>query len=333
MPVDTPVFPPLGAALRQWAVRVMDVILHLGAHRTGTTSFQDYMRRHTDDCAAHAVGFWGPRRTRRGLYAELLPQNQSSEATRRRAETRIRLAIDRAQSKGMGRLIISDENMIGSVRDNIRSGQLYPRIAERMSHIAEAFDGRITAVIFSVRGLDRYQCSSLAYAVSRGHPVPDRAHLHDMATDPRGWREVVCDLAAALPGVPLQVLPFERFVGRPHTVLSIAGGFDAPRDTQRACLNRSPMLPELRRVLSTKGMSPAALPFGMGRWNPFTNEEHAALREKHADDMMWLTAGADGLATLTEDCLRDRAGQTPPPGALEKGRRDEFEERRMARPG
>ena len=37
---------PVEAADSNWAGHVMDVILHVGAHRTGTKTFQDYMRRH-----------------------------------------------------------------------------------------------------------------------------------------------------------------------------------------------------------------------------------------------------------------------------------------------
>ena len=41
----------------------MDVILHLGAHRTGSTSFQEYMTR----VQSGDVAYWGPKITRGGL--------------------------------------------------------------------------------------------------------------------------------------------------------------------------------------------------------------------------------------------------------------------------
>ncbi|MEH6740708.1 MAG: hypothetical protein V7695_19510, partial [Sulfitobacter sp.] len=55
------------------------------------------------------------------------------------------------------------------------------------------------------------------------------------------------------------------------------------------------------------------------RWNPFNTEQAAYLREAYADDMMWLTAGADGLATLTEDPSRTRTGFSLSAGVLTKG--------------
>lgn len=51
----------------------MKVILHIGAHRTGTTSFQSYMRRNADFMRIRRIGFWGPLRTRGGLFAGVQP--------------------------------------------------------------------------------------------------------------------------------------------------------------------------------------------------------------------------------------------------------------------
>ena len=44
-----PAFAPTGAALwHGWTRTFMDVILHLGAHRTATTTFQHYVRDHLE---------------------------------------------------------------------------------------------------------------------------------------------------------------------------------------------------------------------------------------------------------------------------------------------
>ncbi len=51
----------------------MRLILHIGAHRTGTTSFQSYMRRHSAELSDAGIGFWGPVRTRKGLFSGIQP--------------------------------------------------------------------------------------------------------------------------------------------------------------------------------------------------------------------------------------------------------------------
>ena len=331
----TPAFRPVGAAVSYRARHTMDVILHVGAHRTGTKTFQDYLRRHAEPLSEAQVGYWGPGRTRRGLFSGLVPKAEVTKGRdlRRRAEGRVQLQLTAARARGLRTLVISDENMIGSIRENIRTGSLYPAIGERMARFARAFEGQLSRVIFSPRSLEYYWGSALAHGVALGHAVPEREKLQCIAQSRRGWRDVIADLACALPEAEIQVMPFETFAGRPEVLLEKGAGVAAPTNSERGWLNRAPTLPELRRVLADRGEAGGTLPFGMGRWNPFTPEETAALRETYADDMMWLVAGADGLATLTEDEARTRAGQTLPAGAQTEGHGDEHEERPMARPG
>ena len=311
----------------------MDVTLHPGAHRTATTGFQDYMRRHCEPLAHAGVAFRGPGPARRELSAGLLPSEQPKPARQAPAADHIRQMLDEARCSGTSHLVISDQNMMGSIAQNMSACVLYPDVGERISRCAEAFDGEVSAVMLSVRSLDLWWCSVLAAGIACGQPMPGQNDLQRVAQSVRGWRDVITDISHALPGVPLRVLPAEQFAGRPDALLSAGAQINAPRETCRQWLNRAPALPELRRALQDNGANTGQLPFGMGRWNPFDNEQHAALRELYADDIMWLTAGADGLATLTEDDARTRAAQTQPAGARMEGHTDEHEKGRMARPG
>ncbi|GFE48455.1 hypothetical protein So717_02080 [Roseobacter cerasinus] len=274
------------------------------------------MRRHAKPLAAVDVAYCGPARGARAA-----------------TEGRVALQVGAARSRGISTLVLSDEAMIGTVAENIAAAALYPQISAHIAAAVSALDEQIAGVLFCPRSLDYYWGSALADAVAQGHEVPDRAVLKAIAASERSWRDVITDLAQALPGVPIRVLPFEAFAGRPEAFLQAGTGVSAPLDRDRRWLNRAPNLPELRRGLAHRSADGSALPFGMGRWNPFTPEETAALRERYADDMMWLVAGADGLATLTEDGAPIRAGQTLPTGAQTKGHGDEHEERQMARPG
>ena len=331
----SPIFPPFGAAFARWGLRAMEVILHIGAHRTGTTAFQSYMRRNAAALSARGIGFWGPGRTRRAPFSSVhAPLNSAFDPTpaTHRCDDRLRRAIRKAEGRGVETLVISDENMIGSIRQNMRHGQLYPGIGERLACVINAFGGRIGRLLVSPRSLELYWCSALAYGVGRGIPVPTRDKLSFIGHSRRGWREVITEISQAAPGIDIRVLPFETYQGRPEAFLADGADVEAPVNRDPTPINAAPTLPELRRVLLTCGQAATLLPFGMGRWDPFTNEEHGALREVHAEDMMWLAAGAGGLARLTEDRARSRAGNYPPAGAKRKGHFDEFEGRQMARP-
>lgn len=323
---------PNGAVVRNRAGRTMDVILHLGAHRTGSTTFQSYMTRNRSALRAKGVMYWGPPRTRSGLFAGIQPNTYTGRSTQARAHGRIQMQLDRAAKDGVKTLIVSDENMIGSVRSNLRCRSLYPAIGERMARFAPAFEGRISRVVLNTRAQDLYWASCSAYGVARGHPMLRAVAFDGMTASTRSWRDVITDLSCAVDGADVAVLPFERFAGRPDAMLRAIAGCDAPKNGTDEWLNRAPNTTELREILKARKIAAPELDGVIGRWHPFDAAQTAALREDYADDMFWLTAGADGLATLTEDTARTRAGKIPPAGAINKGHNHDIQERHMAQP-
>lgn len=324
----------------------MDVILHLGAHRTGSTSFQDALRRNGERLGAAGIGFWGPRRTRSGLLAGALPQpGLDPVRAARRARGRMRLQLAQTAASGVQSLLISDENMIGTVRANIRARSLYPDIGERMARYAQVFDGRVTRIVLNIRALDLWWSSAIAYGVSRGVSLPGHQALNTIAQSRRSWRDVITDLACAVPDVDLRILPFERFAGRAGAIMTAGAGCDVTLPASDVWLNRAPDAAALRALLAERGTD-ATLVCGdqsqTGRWPPFTPDQSATLRAAYADDLAWLAAGADGLASLTQDPERTRAGQTLPFAPQtqghehdrQKGDRQEYRQHsRLARSG
>jgi hypothetical protein len=213
--------------------------------------------------------------------------------------------------------------------------RLYPAIGERMARYGAAFGGRITRIALTVRAQDAWWASCIAFAVARGAQVPPAMVLSRIAADPRGWRDVITDLACALPDAELLIMPHEAFASRPEARLrALTGLHDVPQAHAREWLNRAPDLAALRRTIYERGGNPAILPLGEGPWRPFGAEERAALREAYEDDLYWLRAGADGLAILTEEPGRNQVGPTPPFQADTRGRDDDQEgARRLAQAG
>lgn len=311
----------------------MKIILHIGAHRTGTTSFQSYMRRHAQALAADGIGFWGPVRTRKGLFTGIQPTPGLGRQAACRARGRILLQLDKAQKRGLHTLVVSDENIMGSSWQNLRTQCLYPDVGERLSRYVMAFDNRIDVISMSVRALDHFWMSTASYGVHRGHDVPTGDQFARIAENPRTWQDVVADVSCAAPQALIKVLPFERFAGRADRALAVAAEYDAPVDADPRWKNRSPSSNDLRACLIDRGSDPSAVPAGEGRWAPFNSGQGAALREAYADDMHWLIAGANGLATLTEDRDHKRAGHTLPFGSWNRGYSNDITERRLAQPG
>lgn len=315
---------PNGAAFWQSLGRsIMDVILHLGAHRTATTTFQHYMQDHAEALAAQQTAYWSPERARTSVFPGLFRNSTAPKGRNlaRRAEGRIRLFAAQARASGIAQLLVSDENLLGNCKQNIRAEQLYPAAGERIARVSAAFGGRVRRIVLSIRSQDLWWASACALTVSRGHPVPIDQRLENIAQSRRSWRDVITDLACAAPGAQIDVLTFEAVNGRPERLLRSALGKTPPTDTRRRWLNRSPDVQTLRAALADQGSDPDLLPDGLGRWHPFTPEQSEMMRENYADDLHWLLAGADGLATLTEDTCPNRAETYLPSGAFTKGQR------------
>jgi len=312
----------------------MDVVLHLGAHLCATTTFQDYMWCNSTRFKRDALQVWGPRRTRAGMFWGVLPgaDGRPSADAVHRGVGRIRMNLAQCEAAGTTRLIVSDAAIMGSLRANLRMGDLYCGLGERLARLAPAFDGYKIALALNIRALDAYWAAALSQAITRGAGLPSAAMLARLAANRRGWRDVIEEVACALPGADLIVLPYETFGGRPEAQLEALTGEPAPRTHARGWLNATPRMAELRAWLPPA--EAALLPPGNERWQPFSASQAAALREVYADDLMWITGGAGGLARLAEDPDRKRASGLPPSSLeLTRGRRDDEEIGRLAGAG
>jgi hypothetical protein len=315
----------------------MDVTLHIGAHRTATTTFQHYLRQQLAMLHERDIGVWGPERTRKSVFPGLFV-NSTAPRSRNpalRAQGRARMLTAMAAQGGLQHLLVSDENMLGSCVHNLRRGALYPAAGERMARVAAAFGGRVSRIVLSIRAQDVWWASALAMTVERGHRVPAQARIDAVCSGTRAWRDVITDIACAVPDAELHVMPFEHFANRPAAVLRTALGIDIPHDGTQTAPRLIPSLDlaGLRARLLEQGGDATRLPEGDGRWHPFTAAQRAALAENYADDLHWLTAGADGLATLTEDTLRKKVETYPPPARMTEGHGYDDGQGKMAKSG
>ncbi|WIY23993.1 hypothetical protein [Parasedimentitalea psychrophila] len=323
----------LRVAAVQRTGKAMKVFLHIGAHRCATTSFQDYLRRNSDALDARNIGYWGPGRTRNGLFNGILPGPIAATGRnpQRRAVGRVQMQLSRSQSLGLDQLLVSDENMMGTMRQNLRTGGLYGGVGERMARFAEAFDGYVSDVMVNLRSLESYWASAFGYGVARGHRIPSAAMLDHLAYSRRSWRDVLTDVACAVPGARIWALPFETYGGRPEAQLAAITGQQMPRNPVRNCLNATPRLEDLRRQLHSAVAD--RLPAGQGRWQPFDTAQIAALRETYADDLMWLAAGGDGLVQLKQDPEKAGQGMNPARTDLTRGTPHDDQTERVAGAG
>ncbi len=312
------------AVLLGGAQLIVDVILHIGAHRTGTTTLQTYLQKNACKLRKNRIEFWGPKRTRSGLFSGLVkpPEKLSNDALLRgkRSSGVIQMEMDRLAMDGVKTLIVSEENMIGVMKNNLRKSRLYPDAAERIERFAPAFELRCRRIVLSIRSYDKYWASVLAYCVERGWKMPDMAVLDRLVIQPNRWRDVVKSVAKSFPDAEILVLPFERLMGQPDRQFALLrGNVDVqPFMAHQEWHNASAGCEKLRNVLFDRGDDVAAqsLPDNNQRWQPFNDDHITAFQQQYQEDLDWLADGADGIATLyneiheTGTLIGTRAGQT-----------------------
>ena len=307
----------------------MDVILHIGAHRTASTSFQHYLHSGRKRLEQVGVGSWVPLTS--SDCPGVVDPGQTPDVQFGAARERLRENLDRAAARGVANLVVSDQNVIATPQKLLADGRLYSGIGERMARYAETFSGRLSRIVFSIRSQDSFWSSVAASAVIQGQATVSEAALDEIAKQSRTWRDVVTDLACAVSGVEIQVQPFEVFGSLPeYSLAAMTGVRDLPVTHARDWMNRSPNRFELREALSKRGEDPDIVPDGDGRWHPFDRDQSRTMREAYADDLFWLRAGADGLAKFIDVTEPMKAGKNPPVGHTTRGQTDGKDDRRLA---
>ncbi len=313
----------------------MDVTLHLGAHRTGTTTLQTYLENNRDNLNEIGTEFWGPNRTRSGLYSGLVkkPDKITNDAIIRgeRSGGLIRMELGRLELAGVKSLIVSEENMIGVMQDNLSVGRLYPDATARLQRFARAFDGHCTRVAISIRSYDKYWASALAFLVERGRRLPDAQELDRLVTQPRRWRDVISEVAKVFPSAQVMVWPFEGMIGQVDSQLAVLNDGVVPvrMRGRNDWHNASAGCAKLRQVLQDRSNTSQAadMPNEYARWQPFKAYHIAAFQAQYDEDIAWLRAGADGIATYEENSEFGSAGTHLQPIKAQRGQFNDQEER------
>jgi hypothetical protein len=133
----------------KWRIKAADCRhhLHLGAHKTGTTFCQTVLEINRARLADHGIAYWSLEDTRRDITPYMIGLSSTKEATRTHEECLARLA--EALGSDAARLVISDENLTGFIKDILRK-RGYRGLRRRMIPIRDAL-GRDVRVFFTVR--------------------------------------------------------------------------------------------------------------------------------------------------------------------------------------
>lgn len=308
----------------------MDLFLHLGAHRTGSTTLQCAAVADWHILRAQGVTFWGPVQTRNGRFGGLIRVADRVTPEIARAGRATCDAL-RAEMSGVSTpaLMISDENILGSMFANVRGRSLYGDAARRLARLRPTLVPGCRRIGVAIRSYDRHWTSTLTYVMRKERRGTSPRELAALADQPRRWRDVLADIASVFPEAELVVWPFEAMVDAPHQLLRVmAAPYDILHtpDAGFAQHHPSPDCAGLRQALPAGAARDSVI--GTGPWVPFDRATRTRLRARYDEDIAWLRAGADGLARFIEtpeftspEHIAGHPGQTRGPNHDQRQRR------------
>jgi hypothetical protein len=294
----------LGARLARLRLAIMDVILHVGAHRTATTSFQKVLQLNKARLADHGVAVWTPQQTRSAGFSALshAPGDMGPQARERaqRASMAMRMEMTRLRGQGIKTLLISEENTIGTMRHNLMAGALYPELGARLGRYLPGIGVDLRQIWLGIRCPSTLWPSAIAYGITAMMPVPSVERLGMLAHSRRSWRDVITWLTKSAPQARVQAWQFETWAAENDMLIAQLLGLPdgALRPAPRQ--NRSKSAAELRMIVAERGEEDIAwrIPNLPEPWQPFTGAQLAMMRQRYSADLEWLSGPGRGFARL-----------------------------------
>lgn len=210
----------------------MDVTLHLGAHKTASTYLQRRLEGSANALRHHGVVAYGPRLLREMVQHRIgnsLPRHRS--AFRQGRAQVVHELICKEERAGVQRLVLSEEQLLGSVRELVLGEEFYENALTNLRAVSVALNGRPVTAVMAVRSYDRFLVSAYGQTLRGGHYLRfDSALRERMLNLRRGWPDLVGDIASALPrGSEILLWRYETFGQSEADVMRLLVGNVASR--------------------------------------------------------------------------------------------------------
>lgn len=268
------------------------IVVHLGAHRTGTTLFQEYIYNLKGKSSEFGHSLVGIDQTRQGMMEGLLGQGKceikfSQIATE--SLSRLESLFVKSKDKGEG-LLLSDENIIGSMERNLATCSIYQDLPEKLYNFKRAFR-HVDRFYLSIRDLESWWNSCLSYLISVNTSPPKADKIEAISVCNRSWRHVVIDIMHAYPNAEIYVRDFDFLIGNPkQQLIRVTGSkiFNSVKNLKKKS-NEGKSTRVLRKSLVERNdISGASLIRGEGKFKAFDEKQSKFLRDSYKRDILWM---------------------------------------------
>lgn len=202
----------------------MKLHIHLGAHKTGSTSLQFHLRKNEARFADAGMAYIPMPEFRKGYSAFLNRIENRYPAfislLSPMIESRFREQL--VPLSGSSLVVISDENLLGGLAPIAAKHRLYPHAVRMVSAVKRAAGPNDAHYFLCIRNYPEFIVSMYLHLVIQGRRVPPLESVTaDFLGGARGWAEVVADVAKVVGAGRLTVWTYEHYRDAPSAVLDV----------------------------------------------------------------------------------------------------------------
>ena len=218
---------------------------------------------------------------------------------------KLRCLLDSERRAGR-RVILSEENILGSIRHNVDTTGVYPNIQNGLDMLQPAFE-QVDVFYFSIRPLTVWRNFCLSFAIRHFRRPPSDMQLDYIAYNSAlGWRPVIQAVCKAFPKARVKVIEFGALTAQLILQLSEVSGWQdlSHLEQKYRIFNRSKPINHLKQVLEERGGSIGTAGLagkGAGRrLNMFSETGVGLLSEAYARNLEWLRSRTDHRISFLE---------------------------------
>lgn len=233
------------------------IIAHLGAHRTGTTLFQKTFELNRQILNKNGIQYIGPKMLRSEGFPKLTVFTNGSNSNKRgemkKSVQKLGSILDRELQIGH-RVLISEENFLGSIRQNFLHLEMYPGLQERLIDFLPAFE-KVDKFYFTIRPLTDWWNSCFAYAIQRFQFLPSEEQLDQIVDRTEGWCFIINSLFNVYPNAEITIAEYGTLTASPIAQLSKVSLWDDLPNLKHhnKKMNSSLSAKELQSILQESG--------------------------------------------------------------------------------
>ncbi|MFS4439254.1 hypothetical protein ACMA5I_13665 [Paracoccaceae bacterium GXU_MW_L88] len=296
--------------IRSWTI-------HIGAHKTATTHFQDTLEAIRPQLERMEIDYL-PRLHARGAIQEMLRRKNFRTYIRGPLMARQVNAVLAPLGTGAPHMVVSDENIIGFCESAI-AHRPWPKLERTVGALASLRRDAELSFALSIRNFADVIAGCYAESLRYHDIAPEefQKFCDEMEEHPLSWRPVIERISKVIANTPLRVWRIEDYSRDPGAI--IAAFLNISRDTIE--------IPALAAPKRTKAPSRDAVrevevafhdPAYQEGWRdyvnavfeqspasetsakfaPFSEAQHAALTQQYQDDLRWIEKNCPGYIRL-----------------------------------